>query len=124
MILNGFFLWEWSPSWLDPRIDYALMMIDSSGFRWLNETWLKVDRGVSFYNTAAIPLETGFLFSRAAFIGLGLLAVALSGRHFRLRLRGATSRRAKRRVTVAPEADPLRPVSRAGGCTGFTWHGD
>ena len=24
VILNGFFLWEWSPSWLDPRVDYAL----------------------------------------------------------------------------------------------------
>ena len=24
VLLDGFFLWEWSPSWLDPRIDYAL----------------------------------------------------------------------------------------------------
>ena len=48
VLLDGFFLWEWSPSWLDPRIDYALMWIDPAGFRWLNETWLKVDRGVQF----------------------------------------------------------------------------
>ena len=60
VVLDGFFLWEWSPSWLDPRIDYALMLIDSAGFRWLNETWLKVDRGVNFYNNAAIPFDTGF----------------------------------------------------------------
>ena len=39
VVLNGFFLWEWSPSWLDPRLDYALMLLDSGGFRWLNETW-------------------------------------------------------------------------------------
>ena len=57
VLVDGFFLWEWSPSWLDPRINDALMWIDPSGFRWLNETWLKVDRGVSFYNTAAIPLD-------------------------------------------------------------------
>jgi ABC-2 type transport system permease protein len=110
VVLNGFFLWEWSPSWLDPRIDYALMMIDSAGFRWLNETWLKVDRGVNFYNSAEIPLETGFLISRAAFIGLGVLAVALSGRHFRLRLRGTVSLWARRRVVSAPEADSLPAV--------------
>ena len=86
------------------------MMIDSAGFRWLNETWLKVDRGVSFYNTAAIPLDTGFLISRAVFIGLGFLAVSLSGRHFTRRLRGAVSRRTRRRAISAPEPDPL-PVA-------------
>ena len=78
VLFDGFFLWEWSPSWLDPRIDYALMLIDPAGFRWLNETWLKVDRGVHFYNTAAIPLDRGFLVSRGVFIALGLLAVALA----------------------------------------------
>jgi ABC-2 type transport system permease protein len=110
VVLNGFFLWEWSPSWLDPRLDYALMMIDSAGFRWLNETWLKVDRGVSFYNTATIPLERGFLISRAVFIGLGLLAVSLSGRHFARRLRGAISRRARQRAISTAEPD-LLPVA-------------
>ena len=90
VVLDGFFLWEWSPSWLDPRIDYALMLIDSAGFRWLNETWLKVDRGVSFYNNAAIPLDAGFLISRLVFIGLGLLAVEFSRRHFTARLRGTS----------------------------------
>ncbi len=42
---DGFFLWEWSPGWLDPRINDLLMWVDPSGWRWLNETWLKVDRG-------------------------------------------------------------------------------
>ena len=41
-----------------------MMWIDPSGFRWLNETWLKVDRGVSFYNNEAIPPDRGFLISR------------------------------------------------------------
>ena len=83
VILDGFFLWEWSPSWLDPRIDYALMLIDSAGFRWLNETWLKVDRGVNFYNNAAIPLDAGFPdqpggFHWPGFAGRGVSAAAIS----------------------------------------------
>lgn len=28
-----FFLWDWSPSWLDPNIDRFLMLIDPAGFR-------------------------------------------------------------------------------------------
>ena len=71
LMVDVFFLWDWSPSWLDPRLDRALMLIDPAGFRWLNETWLKVDRGVSFYNTAPIPLDAGFLASRAALVAAG-----------------------------------------------------
>ncbi len=107
VVLDGFFLWEWSPSWLDPRVDYALMLIDSAGFRWLNETWLKVDRGVNFYNTAAIPFDSGFLISRGVFIGLGLLAVTLSRRHFTARLRGTQSQWAKRRPISEPDPLPV-----------------
>ncbi len=51
LLLCGFFLWNWAPTWLDPRINQALMLIDPAGFRWLNETWLKLDRGALFYNT-------------------------------------------------------------------------
>ncbi len=28
-----FFLWEWAPSWLDPRINRLLMLVDPTGFR-------------------------------------------------------------------------------------------
>ncbi len=79
-LLSIFFLWEWSPSWLDPRINRALMLVDPSGFRWLNETWLRLDRGARFYNLARIPLDAGFLASRAVFLGLGLGAVGLAAR--------------------------------------------
>ena len=61
LMVDVFFLWSWSPGWLDPRINRAMMLIEPGGVRWLNETWLKVDRGVSFYNTAAIPLRPGVL---------------------------------------------------------------
>ena len=87
-LLSIFFLWEWSPSWLDPRLNRALMLIDPSGFRWLNETWLRGDRGARFYNTTRIALDAGFLASRAAFLGLGLAAVWLAERGLARRIAG------------------------------------
>ena len=85
------FLVSWSPSWLDPAINRALMLADPSGFRWLNETFLKLDRGVEFYNTAPLPPDTGFLFSRIALAGAGLLAVEAAARNTAGRLlRGDT----------------------------------
>ena len=36
LLICGFFLWDWTPSWLDPRIDRALMLVDPAGFRWVS----------------------------------------------------------------------------------------
>jgi ABC-2 type transport system permease protein len=87
----GFFLWQWEPTWLDPRIDRVLMMVDPAGFRWLNHTWLKVDRGVEFYNHAIIAFDWTFLGSRLALIFIGLACVWLSQRHLARNLRGSRS---------------------------------
>jgi ABC-type transport system involved in multi-copper enzyme maturation permease subunit len=111
VLFDGFFLWEWSPNWLDPRLNNLLMWIDPSGFRWLNETWLKVDRGATFYNNEAIPLDRGFVISRLGMVALGFLGVALSRVHLAAVLRGATSRRtarlaASRRVEFAQVIKP------------------
>ena len=81
------FLVSWSPSWLDPAINRALMLADPSGFRWLNETFLKLDRGMDFYNTAPLPADTGFLVSRLAVAAVGLLAVEAAARNTARRLR-------------------------------------
>jgi ABC-2 type transport system permease protein len=98
VLVEMFFLMDWSPSWLDPRLNRVLMLIDPSGFRWLNETWLKVDRGVHFYNEQPIPLDAGFVASRLALAALGLGAVAVSTWHFAAHLRGTKpGRRAARR---------------------------
>ncbi|MDE0179494.1 MAG: M1 family aminopeptidase [Gammaproteobacteria bacterium] len=80
------FLVTWSPSWLDPAINRALMLADPSGFRWLNETFLKLDRGVDFYNTAPLPPDLGFLLSRIGLAGIGLLAVEATARNTARRL--------------------------------------
>ncbi len=37
IIAATFFLWNWSPSWLDPGVNRLLMFLDPGGFRWLNE---------------------------------------------------------------------------------------
>ena len=62
------------------------MLADPSGFRWLNETFLKVDRGVDFYNTAPLPPDLGFLLSRIGLTGIGLLAVEAAARNTARRL--------------------------------------
>ena len=77
---------SWSPSWLDPAINRALMLADPSGFRWLIETFLKLDRGVDFYNTAPLAPDTGFLLSRIALGAVGLLAVGAAARNTARRL--------------------------------------
>jgi ABC-2 type transport system permease protein len=93
IIACAFFLWNWTPSWLDPRIDRVLMWADLGGVRWLSQTWLTVDRGVDFYNHAPITYDTPFLLSRLVFVLLGFGAVVLAERHFRTNVRGAWRRR-------------------------------
>jgi len=86
------FLWTWSPEWLDPRLDRALMLVDPTGFRWLRRTWLTVDRGVEFYNTAPIVFDVPFVISRVFFSVTGLVAVWISHVHFGSTLRGVRTR--------------------------------
>jgi ABC-type transport system involved in multi-copper enzyme maturation permease subunit len=116
-LLSIFFLWEWSPSWLDPRLNRALMLVDPSGFRWLNETWLRQDRGARFYNTARISLDAGFLASRAVFLGLGLGAVWLAERGLARRGRGAEAV-ARRRSMPDPATADAAPVDAAAALPG------
>jgi ABC-type transport system involved in multi-copper enzyme maturation permease subunit len=89
LLVCGFFIWNWSPSWLDPKWNKLLMLVDPAGFRWLNETWLKVDRGVDFYNSARVPHDGLFWLNRVLAMGMGLLAVVFAERRFAASLRGA-----------------------------------
>ncbi len=116
LVILGFLI-SWSPSWLDPAINRALMLADPSGFRWLNETFLKLDRGLDFYNAAPLPPDTGFLLSRIALAGAGLLAVEAAARNTARRLlRGDTDslvigfRRGGRREAPSAVAEAA-PVS-------------
>jgi ABC-2 type transport system permease protein len=114
LLINGFFLWEWSPTWLDPRINRLLMLADAGGFRWLNETWLKLDRGVDFLNRSPIGFDATFLVNRLLFLGLGLLGVVLAQRHYAHRAgTSARAARARRRATLEVPAPPAAAVTPA-----------
>jgi hypothetical protein len=84
------------------------MWIDPSGFRRLNETWLKVDRGVKFYNNEPIPPDWPFLLSRLAFVALGVGAAAFAQVHFTAVLRGKSRRQARPPAAAQPE-DTISP---------------
>ncbi|HZM15501.1 MAG TPA: M1 family aminopeptidase [Candidatus Krumholzibacteria bacterium] len=123
LMVVAFFLWDWSPTWLDPRWNRVLFWLDPSGYRWLNETQLKVDRGADYYNTAPVAYDAQFLWSRVACTLAGLAAVAWSSRRFGATLRGAhpTSRRGRRgavataavasTVEAAAESAPLAALA-------------
>ena len=103
------FLATWSPSWLPPDVNRLLMLLDPSGFRWLTETFLTVDRGVDFYNTAPLRPDAGFIVSRAAFALVGLAAVAGAARSYARRtVTGGVESRFLRwlRPRRAPDAAP------------------
>ena len=74
----------WLP--LSPNVNRLLMLIDPSGFRWLDETFLAVDRGVAFYNTQPLRPDAGFVISRVVVALLGLAAVAAAARSYARRM--------------------------------------
>jgi len=113
MLVCVFFLWSWEPSWLPARLDGVLMLIDPAGLRWLDHTWLKVDRGVDFYNTHPIGLEAAFAASRVAFAGLGLASVVVASWLLARELRG-TVRARPAAPSGLPEAARSGPAPGAG----------
>ena len=101
LLVCGFFLWTWSPSWLDWRLNRLMQVLEPSGFRWLNETLLKVDRGVAYYNKERVPYDGLFLANRAAMFLLGLATVFLTQRSVARAKRGAVASRAETRQAQA-----------------------
>ena len=117
LVLAGFFfLWTWSPSWLDVRVNRLLMLLDPSGVRWMNETYLDVDRGADYYNTQRIAFDAGFLASRLALVVAGIGAVVASGWQFARTLR--QSGRVKARQPAAERMAAATPM--AGESAGTT----
>jgi len=75
-----FFLWDFAPSWLPAWADRALQAVDIAGFRWLNETYLKVDRGVAFYNTQPLALDGLMIAQRSGLVVVGAAALLVAAR--------------------------------------------
>jgi len=103
LVLGISFLWDWSPVWLSPRVNRALQFFDLTGYRWLKETYLGVDRGVAFYNHAHVGLDGLIVAQRLLAALLGLACVALVANRFAARLRGA---RVKSRDVALAAAGP------------------
>ncbi|MBN1355129.1 hypothetical protein JXA40_02550 [bacterium] len=124
-----FFLWEWSPSWLDIRIDRMLMLSDPAGLRWLSQTWIKVDQGTQFYNHSRVPMDGIIIGNRILFTVLGFAAIGLSQFHFGRVLRRSKSWSLKRRnppgyngsetIRTTQPAAAYRPLGEL-GMTGRT----
>jgi ABC-2 type transport system permease protein len=113
LLLSIFLLWMWNPAWLDPRIDRAMMLVDPTGFRWLKHTWLDVDRGAEFYNSARIGFDGGFYLSRLILVLIGLGAFFSSQLHLARSLRGARVSRRKVERALAKRIDEgPRPFTR------------
>lgn len=118
LLANVFFLWSWAPAWLSVRANEALMAVDSAGFRWLLETYLKADRGVAYYNQTPIGYDLVFLGSRAAFVAVGIVAAMACAhtlsRQSRTRAKAIATRVAAG-ATRAGEAATLAAATNAGG---------
>jgi hypothetical protein len=109
LLICGFFLWTWSPSWLDWRVNRLLQVLDPSGYRWLNEALLKVDRGVAYYNRAHVAYDGLFLLNRLALFVIGLGSVLLTQRSVARAKRGVATSRVKLREAVPAAAAVVSP---------------
>ncbi len=127
ILLGVSLLWNWSPSWLAPGVNHLLMVLDTTGIRWLNETWLNVDRGVDFYNRAPVATDGWFWLNRAVVLALGLGAVLLTQWRFAAGLRGVRAVRRTRLRTIAAsggnaartEPAPLAALGMRAGAVGW-----
>ncbi len=102
LILAMNFLYKWYPADPTSTATYLMQCADPSGFRWLKQTWLIVDRGVSFYNSSPIHYDAGFLLGRLIYVPLAIGFVILSAYRFAKKF----ARIPDRRVRVIQEATP------------------
>ncbi|MBL9140416.1 MAG: hypothetical protein JNK53_01000, partial [Phycisphaerae bacterium] len=116
LLASIFFLWTWSPEWITTGLNNALCVVDPTGFRWLNETWLKQDQGATFYNTTPLGLDGIFWANRGWQIALaaGSLLAAVAVERRRLRHPFAVAQAERTAIIAAADAadaaTPFRPV--------------
>lgn len=82
LVLAMNFLYYWYPPDFTPLQNYLMQCADPSGFRWLKQTWFKVDRGVGYYNTNGIHYDPAFVAGRLLYVALAAGLVGLSSRRF------------------------------------------
>jgi len=101
LVLGLGFLWDWSPAWLSPAVNKILQFADLTGYRWLKETYLNVDRGVAYYNRAPVRLDLMMVAQRLVALAVGLGSVFLVQRKIAGAVRGAALSRRAKAVSVA-----------------------
>lgn len=109
LLFCGFFLWTWAPSWLDLRMNRILQFLEPTSYRWLNESLLKVDRGVTFYNKHAVPYDGLFWLNRAWILLIGFGGVFLAQRSVARSLQGAVA--SKRDMKARAKEAVAAPVA-------------
>ncbi|MBI5170013.1 MAG: hypothetical protein HZA61_11030 [Candidatus Eisenbacteria bacterium] len=122
LLLDAFFLWDWSPAWLPLGVNRLLQFADPTGLRWMKETWLLVDKGVDFYNKQPIGLDALVIAQRFAIVAIGLGCVAWYARRFASQLRGVRVTPAVAQAALAappsqaaaPAAATLAPLASLG----------
>lgn len=113
-------VWFWYPSDMGPGAVRWLQWLDPSGFRWLKQNWLVVDRGLTFYNLEPVAYDVPFLVSRLLWIAVGFAFVVLAQSWFAsgtMRSRMTWSWRWRRRTAPSVAARPvhLAPALRSLG---------
>lgn len=113
LLANVFFLWSFSPEWLPHWGNRALQAMDLTGFRWMNETWIKVDRGAAFYNTQPLALDGLMLAQRAGLAAVAAAALAAAARRERRRMRAPFAVSGADRAAIIAQADAQQRTAEA-----------
>ena len=107
LLSSLFFIWLFSPEWLPHWGNRALQAVDITGFRWLNETWLKVDKGVAFYNHEPVGFDALFTGARVALVAIAGTALLVAAQREQRRMRNphvVTTTEAERIIADADRA--------------------
>ncbi|MDX1996576.1 MAG: M1 family aminopeptidase [Thermoanaerobaculia bacterium] len=90
-------------------------LLDPWGARWLSRTVFGVDRGIAFYNQAALPFDGAFGLNRLLVLGAPALALVATLRHLNRRRRGAlVPVRAAASLENSPSAPPAATFAPLG----------
>ncbi|HPQ38964.1 MAG TPA: M1 family aminopeptidase [bacterium] len=122
LIVDVLFFVNWSPEWLPEFWNNVLILLDQSGFRWLDETWLKVDRGAEFYNTQPISYNILFFMNRLVTLAAGVIPVGLAYVSYlrTLRKRDSVRQRGKASVQSMPSRGTVTAESEISAGTRST----
>ena len=116
----AFLLWNFSPSWLPEFWNQFMIAVDPTGFRWLQENHLSLDRGAAYYNETPIPYGWGFLANRVVFLLAGFGFAWLAARRFALTVRGGHQRVKNAELTEPAPAQQAPATPRPLGALGMT----